>query len=153
MNSNKLYCVSCMDNMHPSWDRTCPEFLRWCKLINKMNSVNNMPFFPAEQDWTLSIRPPRIPLNKHFPATYSVNSLPINAKGNFVPHRRSSNRGTIPGQRNPNLILLPENNRYVAKEPGKAMDALAPSWLANPLRGSSSWDNDNAEGDVPQHLE
>jgi hypothetical protein len=153
MNSDKLYCMSCIDNTHPSWDRTCLEFLRQCKLINEMNPVNNMPFFSVEQDWTLSIRPPRILLNKCFLAIYSVNSLPINAKGNFAPCRRSSNCGTIPGQRNPNLIPLPENNRYMAKEPGEAMDALTLSWLADPLRGSSSWDNDNTEGDVLQHLE
>ena len=92
--SNKVFCVSCADSTHPSWDRACPEFIRRCKIINESNPVNNMPFFPAEQDWTLSIRPPRIPISECFPTTYVVNSLPINGKRNFVPRRRGPNRDT-----------------------------------------------------------
>jgi hypothetical protein len=29
-NKGKVYCVSCSDRSHPSWDRTCPEFSRHC---------------------------------------------------------------------------------------------------------------------------
>ena len=83
--SDKLYCMTCAEPTHASWDRICPEFTRWCELINELNPVNNMPFFPAGEDWTLSFRPPRIPLYKCFPAMYTVNSLPINRKRNLVP--------------------------------------------------------------------
>jgi hypothetical protein len=48
--SDKLFCMSCVDSMHTSWDRACPEFIRRCEIINDSNPVNNMPFFPAEQD-------------------------------------------------------------------------------------------------------
>ena len=73
--SNKLYCVSCATSTHASWDRACLEFLKQCKNINDRNPVNSMPFFLAEQDWTLAVRPSRIPLEERFPATYAINSL------------------------------------------------------------------------------
>ena len=153
--SDKVFCVSCADSTHPSWDRTCPEFIRRCEIINDSNPVNNMPFFPAEQDWTLSIRPPRIPINERFPTTYAVNSLPINGKRNFVPRRRGPNRDANLALRNPNpnLIPLPEVSKYAGREPGEVTDDRTPSWLDDPATGSGSWDNANAEGDVPQHLE
>ena len=31
-NKEKVYCVSCGNNSHPSWDRTCPEFSRRCSI-------------------------------------------------------------------------------------------------------------------------
>ena len=153
--SDKVFCVSCADSTHPSWDRACPEFMRRCEIINETNPVNNMPFFPAEQDWTLSIRPPRIPTSERFPTTYAVNSLPINGKRNFVPRRRGPNRDTNPAHRNPNpnLIPIPEISRYAGREPGEVKDNSTPSWLDDPITGSGSWDNANTEGDVPQHLE
>jgi hypothetical protein len=153
--SDKLFCVSCVDSTHTSWDRACPEFIRQCEIINDSNPVNNMLFFPAEQDWTLSIRPPRIPISKCFPTTYAVNSLPINRKRNFAPRRKGPNRVANPGHRNPNpnLIPLPEVSRYMGREPGEVMDILAPSWLNDPTTGPDLWDNINTEGDVLQHLE
>ena len=55
---------------------------------------------------------------------------------------------------NPNLIPLPETNRYAMNEPGKTTKTLStPHWLAEPIEGTSTWDNNNAEGDIPQHLE
>jgi len=35
-----------------------------------------MPFYLAEQDWTLLSRPSRVPIEEHFLAAYEVNSLP-----------------------------------------------------------------------------
>lgn len=126
-NSNKLYCVVCTDSTHASWHRACPEFLRWCKSINDTNLANNMLFFPAEQDWTLSIRSTRILLNEHFPTSYRVNSLPIDGRRNLAPCRKGPNCTANPSQENPNLILLPEVNRFVAKELGKITGGSAPS--------------------------
>jgi len=78
--SNKLYCVSCVVTSHASWDRACPEFLKRCENINECNPVNSMPFFPAEQDWTLVVRPSRIPLEEQFLATFAVNCLPMHGR-------------------------------------------------------------------------
>jgi hypothetical protein len=114
-----------------------------------------MPFFPVEQDWTLSIRPPRIPISECFLTTYAVNSLPINGKRNFAPRRKGPNRVANPGHWNPNPNLIPllEVSRYTGREPREVTDILAPSWLNDPTMGPGSWDNVNTEGDVPQHLE
>lgn len=89
--TSKLFCVSCADSSHASWDRACPEFIRWCKIINECNPVNNMLFFPVEQDWTLVTRPSRIPLGDRFPATYAVNSLPIHSRALQAYRRKESN--------------------------------------------------------------
>jgi hypothetical protein len=45
--------------------------------MDKRNSENSMPYFPTEQDWTLAVRPSRIPLEEHFLGKFLVNSLPI----------------------------------------------------------------------------
>jgi hypothetical protein len=37
--SNKLFCILCLDSLHTSWDRSCSEFIRWCKNISKCNLV------------------------------------------------------------------------------------------------------------------
>jgi hypothetical protein len=36
-----------------------------------------MVYFPTDEDWTLTIRPDRIPIEEHFPQQFTVNSLPI----------------------------------------------------------------------------
>ena len=75
-NKGKLYCVLCGNKSHPSWDRTCPEFNWRCAIQDERNPENAMPFYPMEHDWTLTVRPHRLPLDKHFPGRYAVNSLP-----------------------------------------------------------------------------
>jgi len=32
---NKLHCVSCKSDMHASWDRNCPEFIRRCGILQE----------------------------------------------------------------------------------------------------------------------
>jgi hypothetical protein len=75
-NKDNLYCASCKSNSHASWDRACPEFLRRCANYNEKFPENNMVYFPTEQEWTLTTRPSRIPLEERFPQRYAVNSLP-----------------------------------------------------------------------------
>ena len=75
-NKSKRYCVSCKDHTHTSWDRSCLEFARRCAIIDERNAENEMPYFPTEQDWTLTVRPNRIPLDVHFPQKFTINSLP-----------------------------------------------------------------------------
>ena len=162
--NNKLYCVSCADSSHASWDRSCPEFIRRCENINERNPVNSMPFFPAEQDWTLSVRPGRIPLDERFPTTFAVNSLPPrgsrqqgappktnrnhagNANGRKDPHR-----STLDGRTNPNNIPVPVRNKYATFETNADTEYTQPQWRPYPSgEGNGSWDNDKAEGDVTQ---
>ena len=38
-----------------------------------------MPYYPTEHDWTLAVRPERIPLDMRFPGKYAVNSIPVAA--------------------------------------------------------------------------
>lgn len=75
-NKGNLYCASCKTNVHASWDRTCPEFLRRCATYNERYPENDMVYFPMEQDWTLTTRPSRIPPEERFPQHFAVNSLP-----------------------------------------------------------------------------
>jgi hypothetical protein len=93
---DKLFCVSCGDNSHASWDRHCPEFLRRCAIMDERNPQNAMPFYPSDQDWTLVTRPDRIPLDLRFPGKYAVNSLPITNRGQALqrPHTGSQRQGS-----------------------------------------------------------
>ena len=102
-NRGKLYCVLCRDNTHTSWDRSCPEFIRQCKSLDDINPVNSMPFYPAEQDWTLSSRPSRVPIEERFPAAYKVNSLPVSNMCK-VQHGKGQSQGGNPPQQNPTNI-------------------------------------------------
>jgi hypothetical protein len=52
--------------------------------MDQRNPVNSMPFFPAEQDWTIMSQPNRILLEECFPASYKVNSLPALGNRNTV---------------------------------------------------------------------
>jgi hypothetical protein len=66
LNSGKHHCVLYSVDSHASWDRSCSEFIRWCKDMDQKNPVNSMPFFLAEQDWILAPWLNRIPLAEHF---------------------------------------------------------------------------------------
>ena len=154
--NNKLYCVSCADASHASWDRTCPEFIRRCKSINERYPVNSMPFFPAEQDWTLSVRPARIPLDEWFPTTLAVNSLPsCGRKYQGAPQKTNRNQvGNVNGKKdphhppaagstNPNSIPVPEKNRYAVNGPGPNTEYTPPQWRPYPSgEGSGTWENE-----------
>lgn len=162
--SNKLYCVSCADPSHASWDRSCPEFIRRCESINERNPVNNMPFFPSEQDWTLSVRPNRIPLEERFPITFAVNSLPPRGRknqgvplgtnrnqGSNANRRKDPHRSQSDGPTNPNNIPVPERNRYAANGTGADSVYTPPPWSLCPSgEDTGTWENEKTEGEVTQ---
>ena len=75
-NKSKVYCVSCDDNSHASWDRNCPEFIRRCAIFDEHNPKNRMPYYPMEQDWTLVTRLGRLPMEERYLKKFTVNSLP-----------------------------------------------------------------------------
>ena len=148
----KRFCVSCSNNSHASWDRNCLEFIRRCAYIDERNPDNNMQFFPAEQDWTFTTRPSRIPLADRFPATYAVNSLPLTGARN-TQRRKGSNPAGKPSQENPNRIPVPANNRFSNKEPGELAndEEGMPGWLRKPI--PSLTEQGKTNGDVPQQSE
>jgi hypothetical protein len=75
-NPNIRFCVSCMVDTHASWDRGCPEFIWRCEIYNGRYPENNLPFFPTNEEWTLTTRPDKIPLENRFPQRYAVNNIP-----------------------------------------------------------------------------
>jgi len=118
-NKGHIYCVSCSDKTHASWDRTCPEFSQRCTIQDKRNPENAMPFYPTEHDWTLTVRPHRIPLDEHFPGRYTVNSLPTTGhkwSGKETCPTQKANKGnsTQRTKENPNHIPL-NHNREASK--------------------------------------
>ena len=86
---DKTYCVSCKSDTHASWDRKCPEFLRRCARHNDRHPENSMTYFPTEEQWTLTVRPDRIPLDERFPSKYAVASLPPPNNKQRLPPTRS----------------------------------------------------------------
>ena len=111
-NREKRHCVSCGGSTHASWDRNCPEFIRRCAIFDERNPQNAMPYYPTEHDWTLTVRPERIPLDARFPAKYAVNSIP-DTTGKYAgqalkpqekdPRREPAKKSQ---RENPNLIPL-----------------------------------------------
>jgi hypothetical protein len=79
-NPEKKFCVSCKSDAHTSWDRNCPEFSRRSRLLDEKHPENNMVYFPTDEEWTLTTRPNRIPLEERFPPRFTVNNIPITTK-------------------------------------------------------------------------
>ena len=138
-NVGKTYCISCKDHLHASWDRGCPEFIRRRATCDERNPENEMPFFPTEQDWTLTTRPIRIPLDERFPQRFAVNSL---------PHTGSKAHGGTPNPPRPETSEAPrEPQRYRRKTSSKGKHYANPNNI--PItRGRGAGDPSSAE-----HLE
>src|SRR5260221_7904172 len=105
--TSKVHCVTCKDNSDPSWDRACPEFIRRCAIFDEKNPENGMVFYPTEQDWTLTMRPQRIPLEERFPQRFAVNSIQIQGHPNKSPkenQQTARNHAKGKQRENPNLI-------------------------------------------------
>ena len=91
MNLDKRHCVSCNVDTHMSWDRACPEFLHRSKLYDEKHPENNTVYFPTDEDWMLTTRPNRIPVEEHFLQHYAVNSLPITNKRMATKGKKATN--------------------------------------------------------------
>ena len=105
-------------------------------VLDKRNPVNSMPFFLAEQDWTLALasRPNRIPLDKRFPESYAVNCLPSLGNRKTQGGKGPGNWGK-PSQTGSNSILIVGNNRYSARDTGGPEKDVAdqPEWAQEPI--------------------
>jgi len=79
-----------------------------------------MPFFPAEQDWTLALmaRPSRILLKEQFPATYTVNSL-LALGSRKTQCRKGPDAQGKHTQTGANNIPISDKNRYGTRKPGE----------------------------------
>ena len=71
-NKDKTFCVSCKLDSHASWNRDCPEFRRRCGQYDDNYLENSLPYFPTEEEWTLTPRPSRLQQEERFPARYAV---------------------------------------------------------------------------------
>ena len=105
--TSKVFCATCKDSSHPSWDRNCPESIRRRAIYDEKNPENELVFYPTDQDWTLTTRPQRIPLEERFPQCFAVNSLQHHSCPN--PRSQEDQRGArrrAKGKQkeNPNLI-------------------------------------------------
>ncbi len=75
-NPQNLFCISCKNNSHASWDRNCLEYHKKAAQIDKNIPENQLKFFPTDENWTL--RP--LPVNHTYAfklsAKYTIASLP-----------------------------------------------------------------------------
>jgi hypothetical protein len=145
-NKGKLYCVSCGNSSHPSWDRKCPEFARRCAIFDERNPENAMPYFPTGEDWTLAVRPNRIPVPERFPAKYAVNSLPLRGRSPPQAGKRwqgPSKKGKN-NQANPNRIPVSASASQSRVRGDAAAEPPLPigeDWRAEPPETSTSYNS------------
>ena len=59
-NKGKMHCVSCNDDGHASWSRSCPTFLKKSEELDNRTPENNLPFFPSSEPWTWASTPPPV---------------------------------------------------------------------------------------------
>ena len=107
-NKGKLHCASCKTNEHASWDRACPEFIRWCEEYSKKHLENNFIYFPTTQDWTLTMKPDRILLEQCLPHNLAAKNLPSgsdhNATRPIVKLPQSKGKGKERGREEGKLL-------------------------------------------------
>jgi hypothetical protein len=159
-NPQKRHCTSCKASTHAAWDRNCPEFIRRCALYDEKFPENKLPFFPTDDNWTLTTRPDRVPSDSRFPKRYAVNSLPTRADAPNV-HQKDQNPTKAKQQAKPigktkRIARIEETNsitRYFNRsqhEPGTSANAREESALPDPEYTSepSSW----ADNGIVEHL-
>ena len=146
--SGKVHCVSCKEDSHPSRDRRCPEFLRRCAIFDERNPENTMPYFPTGEDWTLAVRPDRVPILERFPTRYAVNSLPTKDNTPQSPRRkRNTNKAGKAVQGYPNNIPLAPPRQRSPDAVGRRL-AAGEERRANPPDASTP-DPDNTDEQYP----
>jgi hypothetical protein len=107
---DKIYCVSCKSNSHPSWDRDCPEFGRRRAQYDENYPENGLTYFPTEEDWTHTPQPNKIPFSEKFPQMYNVTSLPPPRQNNRMQAPSQTSR-----QRKQRQIKPPPNQGTMDK--------------------------------------
>lgn len=138
-NPHKRICATCKDNTHASWDRNCPAFIQRCEAYNNRFPENNLPFFPTDEDWTLTTRPDKIPFEKRFPPQYAVTSLPIT-----VATRNQSQSQNKAKRRNPQAAPVKRRGRKADAAQGSNIERFLTR--SQPLTATSS---SRVEGALP----
>lgn len=101
---DKTYCASCKSEDHASWSRECPEFQRRCAQFDENYPENNLPYFPTDDDWSLTPRPNRLQLAEKYPAKYAISAYPQPNRTNQASGPKASNK-----QRKQQQAKLPAN--------------------------------------------
>lgn len=117
-NPDKRHCVSCNSDSHASWDRNCPEFIRRRNIFDENHPENKLVYFPTDENWTLTTKPDRIPIENRFPQRFAVNSIPIVHKKAPANHKKAVPTRRITSKDNqgkePNTI-----NNYFSRSQSK----------------------------------
>lgn len=155
-NPSNLHCTSCKSNTHASWDRNCPVFIRRCEEYNDKFPENKLPFFPTEEEWTLTLRPDKVPMKDCFPQRYAVNSLPT-AATSARPRQQNhtSNKEKRKGKQPATSKQTPQDSgtnsieKYLTRSQPAAStssvtqvdDLLCLDWTAEPANYEESYPN------------
>jgi hypothetical protein len=131
----KMYCVSCKLNAHASWDRNCPKFLRRCAQYDKNYPENNLPYFPTNEDWTLTPCPNRLTIPEKFPVQHTAGKFPLTNRLNNTAANRTNGK---------------QHKHTMAKTP--ANQATMDKYL-NPLQRPNREGAPNARRDHPTEYE
>jgi hypothetical protein len=153
-NPGNLCCTSCKSNTHASWDRNCPEFTRRCEAYNDKFPENKLPFFPTEEEWTLTLRPDRVPMKDRFPQRYAVNSLPTAATSTRPRQKNhTGNKEKRKGKQPATSKQTPQEGdieRYLTRSQPAAStsnvtqevgELFGPNWWAEPANYEESYPN------------
>jgi hypothetical protein len=71
---------------------------------NEKYPENKLQFFPTDEEWTLTTRPDKIPLENRFPQCYAVNSLQTTTTSKCPQQRRQpTNKQKQPAKQPSNL--------------------------------------------------
>ena len=107
---NRRYCVSCKNDTHASWDRSCPEFRRRVEKMDENHPENALMYFPTDEDWSTQVCPTKLDLDVKFPAKYAVASLPL-------PTTTTSNERQPPTRQIANKKKGPKLVQYTSSGP------------------------------------
>ena len=158
---SKVYCASCNNNTHASWNRKCPKFSRCSTIMDERNPGNSMLYFLTDQDWTLETRPARILTDEQLPAKYAVNSLPIRGakranvntgntgkKDSTQPPQASCKHTAKymykPGAENLNQIPIASSSKSSIDEEGSPTNARkSDGWMQDLAGYSSEYEREN----------
>jgi hypothetical protein len=96
---NKVHCVACKADDHPSWSRDCPTFIRKCNELDERHPENASSFFWTDQAWTRTSPPPaRAPPATQGPQEkgfYSSNRTSQPFRPNMKNNTRSNGKDDV----------------------------------------------------------
>ena len=140
---SKKYCASCNVNMHSSWNRQCPKFLKRCTQHDESHPVNTLKYFPIKESWTKVIRSAKLPFNERFPVHFAVASLPpppARDKAREPPirqvgsHRKCRSTPHVEGQKQITAFYKPNTSQ--GRSDNHNTDTMEEGEVCDPTDGS-----------------